>query len=183
MSIKWKHEKYHCWTEQEFSELDMITLIFRKKLTVAYDNVRFLKKRFVGLNARDRISEEELDFKLGILTNMARLYFYSTVEGFTRKFCYKIAFIRDGITKTQFNANYFNFFAIIHRIIRDKFQINLPTDFGQWDIIDELRFERNQSAHLGKHHTFNQKGLGIYYTAILDYFAFIESEVFRRLKY
>jgi len=177
MSIEREKSSKDLQNAHKYKELHNIKIRYQ---TFASETFEVLKvsKDFIEFQKRKGSYDEEIySIRLKSLINMASVYFMALFEGFTRSFIKKVVSIEYGIDKRQFDKWYFKFNDILDNILRKKFHINLSRHFNQWNIIQELRYARNQVVHNGKSMIPDFKIIKMCFDALIAYFNFLESRI------
>jgi len=182
MSISRKINIKHIWTSQELDQLHEITLQYKNMMNETFEMIKYSKDLIMFQYAKGDTEEDKLIFRTKSLFNMASVYLYALFEGFTRNFFKRVAYLQNGITEVHFDRVYFKFNVILRNILNEKYKINLNKQFHQWSIIKDLQFARNEVVHYGRNIRQDFKIIKSCYKAILGYFVFIESKIFKSLQ-
>ena len=179
MSIEREKSNKELQNIHKYKELHDIKIRYQTIVSETFEVLK-VSKDFIEFQKKKGCYDDEIyTIRLKSLNNMAGVYFMALFEGYTRTFFKEVVNIKYGIEKKQFDKWYFKINDILNEILRDKFHINLNRQFKQWNIIKELRNARNQVVHNGKNILPKFEIIETCFEALIAYFNFIESRVFK----
>lgn len=123
--------------------------------------------------------------RINSLLNMTLIYFITLMEGFSRDFFKIILKHENNINKKRFDKDYWNFRTIEQKLINLRFGIDLNEICPNYKKLNNLRKLRNKIVHRGLEwgKNINFDYVKFCFNSICEYFANIEHEIFKILKY